>query len=467
MDDDDIILKAVYTINQYDIVYEANGGSMIMDATYDYNQALLLPIPTKPNYHFMGWYMDESLQTPLDSMNMPANDLTLYARWFIKTIEFGSSSVDHVMASIIDHEHYIITVGYTYGTLDSNIIPKGESDAFIIKQNLDGQVIWVKSFGGTNMDMFSAITLDDSGNYIVVGSSNSRDLDFSFITDNYPPKSFIMKINPEGVILWQTVLNFGTYSGSMNAITMDHNGDFVLVGSTKNALYAGIDDESIIIKVDSLGNMLWSKTIDVFNQGNDYFKDIEIDSNNHYVVIGNTFNTGYTGVLFKFDSDGYVIFEKMMYEYYGNKYESIAIDSSDHYYIVGEVIVSTISIYDIENGYTNAIISKYDSSGNKVWGRLFGGSGEESFTSVSILGNGDLVVIGLTNSNDYDFLRETSGYLSMAVIIKPDLSFSIVYDSLYASNNQSIVYQENIVFVSGSVYMGEGKEYDCRIWTIV
>ena len=80
---------------------------------------------------------------------------------------------------------------------------------------------------------------------------------------------------------------------------------------------------------------------------------------------------------------------------------------------------------------------------------------------------GDLVVIGLTSSNDSDFVRETSGYLSMAVIIKPDLSFSIVYDSLYAPNNQSIVYQENIVFVSGSVYLGEGIEYDCRIWTIV
>ena len=92
-------LYAKWTINQYTISFEENGGSTVADITQNYATAVTKPAdPTKTGHTFGGWYSDSGCTTPYTFNTMPATDITLYAKWTINqyTISFeenGGSTV--------------------------------------------------------------------------------------------------------------------------------------------------------------------------------------------------------------------------------------------------------------------------------------------------------------------------------------------------------------------------------------
>ncbi|GEM_PF-1658300 len=71
-----------YTINEYTVSFETNGGSAIDSATYDYQEEIEIPEnPTKQGYNFIEWCSDSDLLIPYVWGNMPAEDMVLYAKW--------------------------------------------------------------------------------------------------------------------------------------------------------------------------------------------------------------------------------------------------------------------------------------------------------------------------------------------------------------------------------------------------
>lgn len=84
-------LYAKWTINQYTISFESNGGSLVNSITRDYGTSINQPQnPFKSGYIFGGWYLDQSLETPFDFDTMPASNLTLYALW-LRTLSFQTN----------------------------------------------------------------------------------------------------------------------------------------------------------------------------------------------------------------------------------------------------------------------------------------------------------------------------------------------------------------------------------------
>ena len=72
---ENMTLTAQWRINQYTITFDTDGGSAIAPITQDYGTAITAPAaPTKTGYTFAGW--DTEIPT-----TMPAEDLTLTARW--------------------------------------------------------------------------------------------------------------------------------------------------------------------------------------------------------------------------------------------------------------------------------------------------------------------------------------------------------------------------------------------------
>jgi uncharacterized repeat protein (TIGR02543 family) len=79
---------AQWTINQYTISFDSNGGSAVAPITQDYNTAVTAPAdPTKTGYSFTGWYSDQELTTAYTFTTMPAEDITLYAQWTASDID--------------------------------------------------------------------------------------------------------------------------------------------------------------------------------------------------------------------------------------------------------------------------------------------------------------------------------------------------------------------------------------------
>ena len=87
-------LYAKWTINTYTVTFNSNGGSSITPITQNYGTILIAPSsPTKEGHSFAGWYIDEALTTAYTFTTIPAQNITLYAKWTINTytVTFNSN----------------------------------------------------------------------------------------------------------------------------------------------------------------------------------------------------------------------------------------------------------------------------------------------------------------------------------------------------------------------------------------
>lgn len=86
---EDITLYAKWDINQYMISFDVDGGSTVESIVEDYDTVLTEPShPTKDGYQFVGWYSDEALTTAYTFTTMPAEDITLYAKWEFTPLDY-------------------------------------------------------------------------------------------------------------------------------------------------------------------------------------------------------------------------------------------------------------------------------------------------------------------------------------------------------------------------------------------
>ena len=77
-----LTITAQWTINQHTISFNSNGGSDVAPITQDYGTAVEAPeAPTKLGYKFVDWYVDAELTTVYEFTTMPAEDVTVYAKW--------------------------------------------------------------------------------------------------------------------------------------------------------------------------------------------------------------------------------------------------------------------------------------------------------------------------------------------------------------------------------------------------
>lgn len=87
-------LHALWTINQYTLSFDSNGGSEVNPVTQDYLTAVVSPEdPTREGYTFSGWI-------PAVPSTMPAENLTVTAQWAVNkyTITFDSNGGSDVPA---------------------------------------------------------------------------------------------------------------------------------------------------------------------------------------------------------------------------------------------------------------------------------------------------------------------------------------------------------------------------------
>ena len=78
---DQVILYAVWGINQYTITIEANGGKETTKITQDYNTVVKAPTLTRSGYAFEEWFADADFNTVYNFATMPADNITVYVKW--------------------------------------------------------------------------------------------------------------------------------------------------------------------------------------------------------------------------------------------------------------------------------------------------------------------------------------------------------------------------------------------------
>ncbi len=82
-------LHAKWSINQYTITFQTNGGTVISPITGDYGSSFSIPNnPSKLGHTFVGWYTNFALTNQINFVNtltIPSNNVTYYSKWQINT----------------------------------------------------------------------------------------------------------------------------------------------------------------------------------------------------------------------------------------------------------------------------------------------------------------------------------------------------------------------------------------------
>lgn len=111
---------------------------------------------------------------------------------------------------------------------------KGECDILLVKYGANGNVIWAKGIGGTLCDWANSIAVDAEGNVYITGSfmSGSITFDSDTLTNTNAGTSdiFLVKYNSGGNVLWVKSAG-GTDSDGGNSVATDASGSTCIVGN--------------------------------------------------------------------------------------------------------------------------------------------------------------------------------------------------------------------------------------------
>ena len=105
----------------------------------------------------------------------------------------------------------------------------GVGEFWVHKINLAGEIEWRYYFGGTNNDRSYDAVQTDEGDFIVVGTSESEDVDISTPHGGYD--IWVIKLDPNGQMIWERSFGGSQYDAA-NAVTLDQAQNIYVLGNT-------------------------------------------------------------------------------------------------------------------------------------------------------------------------------------------------------------------------------------------
>ena len=145
---------------------------------------------------------------------------------------FGGSKIDQAYAiTSSDDGNYIIVGNTRSNDLDvSN--NNGIADFWVIKIAPSGELIWEKTYGGSSFDAARSITKTQDGNFIISGSSRSADGDLT--KNNGQNDAWVLKIDTNGNLKWQKSIGGSDIDLAFDAVELD-NKTIIVVGESNSS----------------------------------------------------------------------------------------------------------------------------------------------------------------------------------------------------------------------------------------
>jgi len=175
---------------------------------------------------------------------------------------FGGSLNDTLFDAIQTPEGSFVLVGSS----DSEDVDisnnKGTYDFWIVKIDATGLLVWERNFGGSEIDEARGVVLTDDGNYLIVGDTRSVDADVS--QNSGAADLWLIKITPNGELLWEKTFGGSSFDVG-RAITKTQDNKFLIAGSSRSqdgdlSMNNGQND-AWVLKINNLGVIEWQKTI--------------------------------------------------------------------------------------------------------------------------------------------------------------------------------------------------------------
>jgi hypothetical protein len=303
--------------------------------------------------------------------------------------QFGTWSAEEAWAVETGSGGTVHVAGGTAGRMTAR---KGSWDAYVVTFDSEGRELWRRQPGTESYDAALDVATDADGNVYLVGETRGalggpRRGDFD---------AFIIKLDAAGGLLWKRQPGTSEIDSAQGAAT-DADGNVYMVGRTYGSLAGsekGGEHDPFVIKFDRDGATLWSRQPGT--TGNDDAASVAADINGDVYVFGTTATLdGYSSALFviKFDRDGGTVWRRPLTAEGQHRAGRIALDTEGNIYLTGH---TTGRLGGSAKGGVDAFLIKLDRSGSMLWRRQPGGSPSDFASGVASDPAGNVHIAGGT-----------------------------------------------------------------------
>ena len=321
-------------------------------------------------------------------------------------ISIGGNGTDEGKGIAVDGTGNIYVTGVFEDTVDldpgNGVLTFNNdnySDAFILKLDSQGNLIWAKSLvcpinGGIITPL--AISLDQSGDLLITGTfGGTADFDpgpnvVNLSTPSMSSCIFVLKLTNGGEFLWVKNLGFGRG----RSIDTDSYRNVLITGFHKETNNSS-DYDIFISKLSSNGDSIWTNLLEGTSVNEGY--SLRIDGSGNIITTGAfsatlDFDPG-SGValqtsqglgdfyLAKFTSSGDFTWVKTLGGYHNDPGFAVTLDGSGNIYTTG-FFSGTVDFDPGPNssnlvsppGFSSAFLLKMDMNGNFLWAKSLEGN---------------------------------------------------------------------------------------------
>jgi len=290
--------------------------------------------------------------------------------------------------------------------------PHTGDNYWVVKLNDNGSILWQYTYGGSGDDAANDIRQTADGGYIIAGYSYSSDGDITGHHGTSSSADFwIVKLNQLGNMQWQK--SYGG-SGDDIAYNIRQTGDkgYAVIGYS-NSIDGDVTgnhggQDYWIIKIDSLGNLQWEKSYG--GTANDNALSFDLTRDNGYILSGFTtsndsnvtINRGQSDIwAVKLDSLGNLQWQKSLG---GSEIEAgySVKQTFDGGFITCGISSSIDGDLTKNQGGNDYWIAKLDASGKLEWQSSIGGPGEDYATCILQTSDSGFIVAGSSDDNGGD-----------------------------------------------------------------
>ncbi len=307
----------------------------------------------------------------------------------------------------------------SYMVIDGQMLTSaGNADAVVAKFSPDGNLAWTKQWGDAGTDFVRAIAIDSNDSILVGGDSNDS-LDFGGPILPYngfgPADGYVVKVDGTGDHVWSRRFP-STSSSNVRQISIGPADEALVLGTFSGTVDTGADMHSapnggeFLVNLNSSGDPLWSKQIAGASR-------MTVRPDGSVVVVGSfggpplnlggapLFSAGaLDGFVAAFDSSGNHLWSKRFGGLGDEVPVAVASDAGGNLYVVGRFgdVATDLGGGPIPPAGTGVdfFFFKVDAAGSYVWGQVFGGAGGDYVHDVAVDALGRVVLLGYSASVD-------------------------------------------------------------------
>ena len=304
-----------------------------------------------------------------------------------------------------DSSGNVFVVGYTWGNLDGNTLT-GTQDFFVTKYDSTGTKQWTQQLGTASANTLGrGVATDGSGNVFVTGYTGGG-LDGNTLTGS-SYDFFVTKYNSSGAKQWTKQLGVASANTIGTGVATDSSGNVFVAGYTGGGLdgntKTGIND-FFVTKYNSSGTKQWTKQLGVASAST-YGYGVATDGSGSIFVAGRTAgdldSQTLTGIsdffVTKYDSSGAKLWTKLLGTASADTQgRGVSTDSSGAVFVAGDTDGGLDG--NTLTGTWDFFVTKYDSTGTKQWTKQLGTASATTIGyGVATDGSGSVFVAGWTD----------------------------------------------------------------------